>query len=117
MCDASWGEDIDNRKSQAGFVFTMGDTAVSWKSYKLSDVSRSTPEAEYCACLDTAAEARGLTNLLTELGFAPELPIKIPTDNQGAQAMIANTANRRRTKHIDIRYHFVLDYFLFLFHV
>ena len=89
----------------------MGDTAVSWRSYKLSDVSRSTPEAEYCACSDTAAEARDLTNLLTELGFAPELPIKIPTDNQGAQAMIENTTNRRLTKHIVICYHFVLDYF------
>ena len=29
MCDASWGEDLDDRKSQAGYVLTLGDTAVS----------------------------------------------------------------------------------------
>ena len=32
MCDSSWGDDLDDRRSHAAFVFTMGGTAVSWKS-------------------------------------------------------------------------------------
>ena len=33
MCDLSWGDDVDDRKSQAANVFTMGGTAVSWRSW------------------------------------------------------------------------------------
>ena len=97
MCDSSWGDDIDDRRPQAAFVFTMGGTAVSWKSWKIGEVSRSTTEAEYCVASDIAAEARGLSNLLMELGDAPRLPMKIHTDNKGAQAIIENNASRRRT--------------------
>ena len=46
MCDSSWGDDVDDRKSQAAYVFTMGGTAVSWRSWKLGEVPRSTTEAE-----------------------------------------------------------------------
>ena len=35
MCDSSWGNDVDGRRSQAAYVFTMGETAASWKSWKL----------------------------------------------------------------------------------
>ena len=92
-------------------MFTMGGTAVSWKSWKLGEVSRSTTEAEYCAASDAAAEAKGLMNLLEELDYMPDLPVKIFTDNEGAQAIIENNASRRRTGYIDMKYHFVLDLF------
>ena len=88
----------------------MGRTAVSWRSWKIREVSRSTTQAEYCAASD-AARARGLSNLLMELGYAPRLPVKIHTDNKGAQAIIENNASRRRTRYIDMKYHFVLDFY------
>ena len=47
MCDSSWGENIDDRRSQAAVVFTRGGTAVSWKSWRIGEVSLSTTEAEY----------------------------------------------------------------------
>ena len=111
MCDSSWGDDLDDTRAQATFVFTMGGTAVSWKSGKIGEVSRSTTEAEYCAASDAAAEARGLSNILTKLGYAPDLPVKIHTDNKGAQAIIENNASRRKTRYIDMKYHFVLDFY------
>ena len=95
MCDSSWGDDVDDKKSHAAFVFTMGGAAVSWRSWKIGDVSRSSTEAEYCAASDAAAEARGLSSLLRELEYAPLLPVKIHTDNKGAQAIIENNARRR----------------------
>ena len=48
-------------------------------------------------------------NLLVELNYKPDLPVKIFTDNQGAQAIIANNASRRRTRNIDKKYHSVLN--------
>ena len=47
MCDSSWRDDVDDRKSPAACVFTKGGTAVSWRSWKLGEVSRSTTDAEY----------------------------------------------------------------------
>ena len=70
-----------------------------------------TTEAEYCAASDAAAEAKGLTNLLEELDYKPALPVQIFTDNNGAQTIIENNASRRRTRYIDMKYHFVLDLF------
>ena len=61
----------------------MGGTAVSWRSWKLGEVSRSTTEAEYCAASDAAAEAKRLVNLLVKLNYKPDLPVKIFTDNRG----------------------------------
>ena len=72
-------------------------------------MSRSTREAEYCAASDATAEAKGLVNLPLELNYKPDLPIKIFTDNKGAQAIIENDASRRPTRYIDMKYHFVLD--------
>ena len=77
----------------------------------MDSVSRSTTEAEYCAASDAAAEAKGLINLLEELDYKPALPVKIFTDNNGAQAIIENNASWRRTRYIDMKYHFVLDLF------
>ena len=71
---------LDDRKSQAGYVFTLGDTAVSWKSYKLSDVSSSTPQAEYCACSNAAAEGRVTSQLSYADNFTKNVPrAGIPT--------------------------------------
>ena len=74
-------------------------------------MTRSTTEAEYCAASEAAAEARGLSNLLTEFGYEPNLPVKIHTDKKGAQAIIENNASQRQTRYIDMRYHFVLDFY------
>ena len=63
MCDSLWGDNLDDRCSQAA----MGGTAMSWKSWKIKEVSRSTTEAEYCAASDAAAEERGLSNPMFEI--------------------------------------------------
>ena len=81
-------------------MFTVGGTAVGWRSWKLGEVSRSTAEVEYCAASDAAAEAKGLVNLLVELNYIPDLPVKTFTENN---------ASRRRTRYIDMKYHFDLD--------
>ena len=88
-------------------MFLMGGAAISWKSYTISTVSRSTPESEYVAASDAGAEANFLRNFLGELGFPQPGSTPIFTDSTGAQAIISNPCNRACTKHIEISYHYV----------
>jgi len=50
-----------------------------------------------------------LRKLLQEFGFPQTTPLKIYEDNQGCIAMSKNPVNHERTKHIDIKYHFIRE--------
>ena len=84
----------------------MGGAAISWKSYTISMVARSTHNSEYVAANDAGAETIFLRNFLGELGFPQQGATPIFTDLTGAQAIINNPCNRARTKHIKIHYHY-----------
>ena len=55
--DADFQSDLDDFRSQSGFVFCLNKGAVSWRSSKKDTVADSTIEAEYIAALDAAKEA------------------------------------------------------------
>ena len=55
--DADWAGDIDDRKSTSGFNFSLGTTAIAWRTKKQPTVSLSTAEAEYKAATTTSCEA------------------------------------------------------------
>ena len=65
--DASWGEDPSTRKSQSGYVFTLGNAAISWKSKLQTTVALSSTEAEYLALSAAVKEALFLRNLVGDL--------------------------------------------------
>ena len=106
--DADWGGDLDDRHSTTGNVFLFAGRAISWVSKKQAVVALSTSEAEYVALRLAAQEAAWLQKFLTELQIASE-PIVIMEDNQGAIALARNPIAHSRTKHIDIRYHFIRE--------
>ena len=107
--DADWAGDVDDRHSTSGNVFLLAKGAVSWLSKKQATVALSTAEAEYVALSAATQEAIWLRRLLTDVGESLEDPIVINEDNQGAIAMAKNPVGHARTKHIDIRYHFVRE--------
>ena len=107
--DADWAGDVDDRHSTSGNVFLLAKGAVSWLSKKQATVALSTAEAEYVALSAATQEAIWLRRLLTDVGEPLEDPIVINEDNQGAIAMAKNPVGHARTKHIDIRYHFVRE--------
>ena len=107
--DADWAGDVDDRHSTSGNVFSLARGAVSWLSKKQATVALSTAEAEYAALSTATQEAIWLRRLLTDVGEPLEEPIVIHEDNQGAIAMAKNPVGHARTKHIDIRYHFVRE--------
>ena len=100
--DSDWASDLDNRHSTTGNVFIMSGGAVSWISRKQATVALSTAEAEYVAL-------GSLRRLMTDLRVSQVKPTVIREDNQGAIAMAKNPVGHKRTKHIDIKHHFVRE--------
>ncbi|KAE8735609.1 hypothetical protein F3Y22_tig00000340pilonHSYRG00771 [Hibiscus syriacus] len=107
--DSDWGGDIDNRRSTTGFVFFMGDIAFTWMSKKQPIVTLSTCEAEYVAATSCVCHAIWLRNLLKEIGLIQEEPTKVYVDNKSAIALAKNPVFHDRSKHIDIRYHYIRE--------
>ena len=107
--DADWANDTDDRHSTTGNVFIMSGGAISWLSHKQSTVALSTAEAEYVALGSATQEAIWLNQLLTDLRIDTKRSIEILEDNQNAIATAKNSTGRRRTKHIDIKHHFIKE--------
>jgi hypothetical protein len=110
--DSDFAGDSDDRKSTGGYVFLLFGGAISWKSKKQALPALSTVEAEYIAGAEATKEAIWLLRLLRDLDAnvhnAP--PATIHFDNQGAMALTKNDANHNRTKHIDVKWHFIRAY-------
>jgi len=104
--DADLGGDLDGRKSTTGYIFTLGDTAISWKSKLQGRVSLSTTEAEYIAISKTTKEMIWLKNLLKELGKGQDEP-SLFSDSQSAICLAKNPILHSRCKHIELKYHFI----------
>jgi hypothetical protein len=107
--DASWADDRDKRRSTTGFVIFMAGAAISWKSQLQPTVSLSSTEAEYKSLGAGVQEALATRSKLTELGYPQAAPTVLFEDNQGAIALALNQVNNYRTRHIDVRHHFVRE--------
>ena len=106
--DADLGGDLDSRKSTTGYIFTLGGTAVSWKSKLQSRVALSTTEAEYIAISEAAKEMIWLKNFLKELGKEQDVS-PLFSDSQSAIGLAKNPVFHSRCKHIQLKYHFIRD--------
>ncbi|CAA0813897.1 cysteine-rich RLK (RECEPTOR-like protein kinase) 8 [Striga hermonthica] len=104
--DRNAGSDHDKRRSTTGYVFTYGGTAVSWISKLQKIVTLSTTEAEYVAVTEAAKELVWLQNFLNELG-RPQEDLALYSDSQSAIHLAKNPAFHSRTKHIEVKYHFI----------
>lgn len=106
--DADFGGDIDSRCSTSRFAFFVYGSLVSWSSRRQKCVSQSTTESGYVAASESSKEAVWLKCLLFEIRETGDQPVPIPIlCNQSAIRSIHNPKFHQRTKHIDIRYHFV----------
>ena len=107
--DADWAGDLDDRHSTSGNLFIMAGGTISWTSKKQPTVSLSTAEAEYMALSTATQEAIWLRRLLADLNMEQSQPTVIMGDNQGSIAIARNPVFHVRTKHIDIRHHFIRE--------
>ena len=107
--DADWAGDKSDYKSTSGYCFKVGSAIVSWKSSKQTIVALSTAEAEYIALSAAAQEAVWFKDLLDNFKIYCNDPMIINEDNQSAISIAKNTGNHGKTKHINIKYHYVRD--------
>lgn len=85
----------------------MSGSVISFECKKQTTIALSSTEAEYMAICEATKEATYLKNLLFELKCRNELPVCLYNDNQSAQKLAKNCVFHRRSKHIDVRFHFV----------
>ena len=107
--DSDWAGDVDDRKSTSGYVFRVGGTSISWRSRKQSCVALSTAEAEYIALSQAAQEAMWLRQLFSDLQSEPCGPTVLHEDNQAAICLSKNPQGHGKSKHIEIKYHFIRE--------
>ena len=108
-CDADWAGDLNDRKSTTGYCTFINDNLIDRQSKKQPTVALSSTEAEYMSIVEVAKEVIWMTSILTELRQKVHKPIIIYVDNQSAIKISENDTSHQRTKHIDIRHHFIRD--------
>ena len=107
-CDSNYARDENDRKSISGRINTLGGMITNWTSKKQSTVSLSSTEAEYQALSECVQEAIFTQSLIQELTGECNTAI-IYEDNIGAIFLVKNQQVSARTKHIDVRHHYMRD--------
>ncbi|GKC16815.1 retrovirus-related pol polyprotein from transposon TNT 1-94, partial [Tanacetum coccineum] len=98
----------DTRRSTSGSAQFLGDKLVSWSSKKQTSTSISSTEAEYIAMSGCCAQILWMRSQLSDYGFAYNR-IPLYCDNKSAIALCCNNVQHSRSKHIDIRHHFIRE--------
>jgi len=106
--DSDWASDPSNRRSQTGFFLKLAGGAISWTSRAQKTIALSSTEAEYMALSDCSRQVVWMHTLLGELGYNLR-SIPICGDNQGSIFIASNPVTEKRSKHIDIRFHYIRE--------
>ncbi|KAF5444723.1 hypothetical protein F2P56_033831, partial [Juglans regia] len=107
--DADWAGCPNTRRSTSGYSIYLGDNLVSWSAKKQPTVSRSSCESEYRALASTAAEVLWLDHLLRDLRVSTTDRPLLLCDNKSAIFLSSNPVSHKRSKHIDLDYHFLRE--------
>ncbi|MCO5588484.1 hypothetical protein L7F22_042441 [Adiantum nelumboides] len=106
--DSDYAGDLDNRRSTSRYVFTMTGGAVSWRSRLQTCVTQSTTEVEFIAVSEACKEAIWLGRLVIDLRIKEETPM-LHCDNQSAIQLARNPVYHSKTKHVDVKCHFIRE--------
>ena len=107
-CDSDYGGS-DDRCSISGYCFQLNKNGplISWKSKKQNNVALSSCEAEYIALTSAIQEANFLRQLFADMQGSDKKQLMINVDNQAAISLAKNPVYHQRSKHIDIKYHYI----------
>ncbi|CAL4153012.1 unnamed protein product, partial [Meganyctiphanes norvegica] len=82
---------------------------ISWRSSKQRSVATSSCEAEYIALTEAVKESKFLRQLLSDMTGCEKESVLLYCDNQSAMKLAKNPVFHDRSKHIDIKYHFIRE--------
>jgi hypothetical protein len=107
--DADYRSDRETTKSKTGCLFTFNDAPIVWLSKRQTCIALSSAESEYIALAQGGKESVWLARLYSEISRPSDdiLPICIKTDSQSAIRIAKNPEHHDKTKHIDIRHHYI----------
>jgi hypothetical protein len=106
--DATWGAVFES-KSIGGWLVKAGGSVVSYNSKMQKSTALSTTESELIALSEAAKEIVYMRKLSKDLGIAQVSPTMLRVDNNAAITLAKTEGHHERTKHINIRYHFVRE--------
>ncbi|GJZ42236.1 putative ribonuclease H-like domain-containing protein [Tanacetum coccineum] len=106
--DSDYGGASLDRKSTTGGCQFLGRRLISWQCKKQTIVANSTTEAEYVAAANCCGQVLWIQNQMMDYGFN-FMNTRIHIDNESTISVIKNPVAHSRTKHIEIRFHFIRD--------
>ena len=106
--DADYAGDIDSGKSTTGYVINYCGGPISWCSRKQPIVAQSTTESEFVAAAECCKDVVYLKSFIEEL-VGHNVEVRLNIDNQSAIKIIRGGQFTRRSKYIDVRYHYVCN--------
>uniref|UniRef100_A0ACD5W6V2 Uncharacterized protein n=1 Tax=Avena sativa TaxID=4498 RepID=A0ACD5W6V2_AVESA len=107
--DSDHAGDTGDRKSTSGQAFFLGDNIVTWTSQKQKIVAISSCEAEYVAAAAATCQGVWLSRLLGEMQGQRAEKFRLLVDNMSAIALAKNPVHHDRSKHIDVKFHFIRE--------
>ncbi|GJY14117.1 putative ribonuclease H-like domain-containing protein [Tanacetum coccineum] len=106
--DSDYGGASLDRKSTTGGCQFLGRRLISWQCKKQTIVANSTTKAEYVAAANCCGQVLWIQNQMMDYGFN-FMNTRIHIDNESTISVIKNPVAHSRTKHIEIRFHFIRD--------
>nr|GEY71424.1 ribonuclease H-like domain, reverse transcriptase, RNA-dependent DNA polymerase [Tanacetum cinerariifolium] len=107
--DSSYGVNTQEGKGTTGIIFYYGESPISWSIQKQATVALSSCESEFVAATAAATQALWLKRLLSKLTHSQEEKVTIQVDNKSTIALTKNPVFHGRSKHIDMKYHFIRE--------
>ena len=105
--DADFAADMDTRRSHTGYIIMLNGGPVSWKSTRQKSVSLSTAESEWYAASEAGKEIIYLRYILHGFGFEQKKATPLYEDSRAVICMAENPVNRKASRHIDTRRHWI----------
>jgi hypothetical protein len=109
LSDSDWAGDVDSRRSTTGYVVFAAGAPISWCSKLQSTVAISSMEAEYMAAFFAVQEVVWLKGVLSEMDLEYGQPVPLLIDNQSAIRLGRNPMYHKRSKHIEIKWHWLRE--------
>src|SRR5258705_13219248 len=107
--DSDWAGDVNSQRSVSRYVFIFCGTAVAWLAKKQPMIALSSMEAEYMALTHASKESTFLEHLYKNVSIPISLPIFLLVDNQSTIVLMENPIFHARSKHIEVRHHWVCE--------